>query len=204
MMKFSLYARTGIQRSFKNGIVLLFVLGVLALMSVLAVTFVSVTRLERAISRNYVDHVRARLAAESGIEKTIAVLDDIIGTPDYNQLDWMRFGLDEDQAVTLFETEHPSFGIDLDGDQLLFSSHSGHHHPSSGLGFYLELLKLCLGGLQPLLHLLRPVQYVLKIAFCDHAISFTLTNVILFYARTNPANPFTWSNALSGSFMTRA
>ncbi|MFC1587400.1 hypothetical protein ACFL54_03735 [Planctomycetota bacterium] len=52
----------------RRGIVLLFVLGVLALLSVLALTFVNMTRLERNISLNYVYGVRATLAAESGIE----------------------------------------------------------------------------------------------------------------------------------------
>ncbi|MFC1587827.1 PilX N-terminal domain-containing pilus assembly protein [Planctomycetota bacterium] len=54
-----------------GGIVLVVVLGVLALLSVLAITFVSMTRLERSISRNYVDRTRAILAAESGIEYAI-------------------------------------------------------------------------------------------------------------------------------------
>ncbi|MFC1587631.1 hypothetical protein ACFL54_04910 [Planctomycetota bacterium] len=55
-----------------RGMVLLVVLGVLALMSVLAITFVQMTRLEKAISQNYVDHTRAVLVAESGVEYAIA------------------------------------------------------------------------------------------------------------------------------------
>ncbi|MFC1588589.1 hypothetical protein ACFL54_09790, partial [Planctomycetota bacterium] len=47
------------------------VLGVLALLSVLAITFVSMTRLERSISRNYVDRTHAIMAAESGIEAAV-------------------------------------------------------------------------------------------------------------------------------------
>ncbi|MFC1587091.1 PilX N-terminal domain-containing pilus assembly protein, partial [Planctomycetota bacterium] len=68
---------------FKNrkpaGIVLIVVLGVLALLSVLAITFVSMTRLERSISRNYVDRTRAILAAESGIEYAIRRLANFRG-----------------------------------------------------------------------------------------------------------------------------
>ncbi|MFC1588363.1 hypothetical protein ACFL54_08635, partial [Planctomycetota bacterium] len=68
---------------FKNrkpvGIVLIVVLGVLALLSVLALTFVSMTRLERAISLNYVDRTRAVLACESGIENAIARLGQFAG-----------------------------------------------------------------------------------------------------------------------------
>ncbi|MFC1586955.1 PilX N-terminal domain-containing pilus assembly protein [Planctomycetota bacterium] len=54
-----------------GGIVLLVVIGVLALMSVLAITFVSMTRLERSVSRNYVDRTRAIMAAESGVEYAV-------------------------------------------------------------------------------------------------------------------------------------
>ena len=51
-----------------HGFVLLVVLGILALMSVLALAFVSVTRLEKQLAINYVNHIKAQLAAESGIE----------------------------------------------------------------------------------------------------------------------------------------
>ncbi|MFC1588413.1 PilX N-terminal domain-containing pilus assembly protein [Planctomycetota bacterium] len=62
-----------------RGIVLIVVLGVLALLSVLAITFVSMTRLERAISQNYVDRVRAQLVAESGVEFALQRLYKLSG-----------------------------------------------------------------------------------------------------------------------------
>lgn len=54
------------------GIALLIVLATLALLSVVALTFVSMSRLERSISNNYVDHTRAVLAAESGVEYAVS------------------------------------------------------------------------------------------------------------------------------------
>ncbi|MFC1586758.1 hypothetical protein ACFL54_00470 [Planctomycetota bacterium] len=62
-----------------GGIVLLIVLGVLALLSVLAITFVSITRLERGISKTYMDYTHAILAAESGVEYAISRITNLSG-----------------------------------------------------------------------------------------------------------------------------
>ncbi|MFC1587461.1 PilX N-terminal domain-containing pilus assembly protein [Planctomycetota bacterium] len=62
-----------------RGIVLIMVLGVLALLSVLAITFVQITRLEKNISRNYVDHTRAVMAAESGLEYAFSRINNFSG-----------------------------------------------------------------------------------------------------------------------------
>ncbi|MFC1586861.1 PilX N-terminal domain-containing pilus assembly protein [Planctomycetota bacterium] len=70
--------RTTIHNS-QHGIVLLFVLGVLALLSVLAIAFVQMTRIEKAISRDYVDRTRALMAAESGIEYAIGRINQFRG-----------------------------------------------------------------------------------------------------------------------------
>lgn len=51
---------------------LIVALGILTLLSVLALTFVSIMRLEQTASTNYVDGVKARLIAEGGLEHTIA------------------------------------------------------------------------------------------------------------------------------------
>ncbi|MFC1588206.1 hypothetical protein ACFL54_07845, partial [Planctomycetota bacterium] len=59
--------------------VLIVVLGTLALMSILALTFVSMMRLERSISANYVDHTRSVFAAESGVEAAVARLQEFTG-----------------------------------------------------------------------------------------------------------------------------
>lgn len=75
----------------RRGIVLLFVLGLLALMSVLAMSFVSMSRLERSISRNYVDRTHALLAAESGVEYALARLREMDGIVDPEDLEAMKW-----------------------------------------------------------------------------------------------------------------
>ncbi|MFC1586875.1 PilX N-terminal domain-containing pilus assembly protein [Planctomycetota bacterium] len=93
----------------KKGIVLLVVLGVLALMSVLAITFVSMTRLERSISRNYVDRTRAILVAESGLEYTFSRLNAFQGGALLPQeFEAMRF-IPGQQNDSLESAQHASF-----------------------------------------------------------------------------------------------
>ncbi|MBI3097641.1 MAG: hypothetical protein HYY93_05250 [Planctomycetes bacterium] len=58
----------------RSGSALIITLGVLALVSLLAFTFVSLARSERHISQNYVDQVRASILARSGIEQAVARL----------------------------------------------------------------------------------------------------------------------------------
>jgi hypothetical protein len=58
----------------RRGFVLLLVLGVLSLLALLALAFTALAATERATSRAYLDSVRARLAAESGLQAAAAVL----------------------------------------------------------------------------------------------------------------------------------
>ena len=55
-----------------RGSMLIVAIGILTLLSVLALTFVSIMKLERSASTNYVDGVRARLIAEGGLEMSSA------------------------------------------------------------------------------------------------------------------------------------
>ncbi len=55
-----------------RGAVLIVVLGVLMLLSLLAATFAQVSILDRRVSRNYLDGVRAELIARSGVEAATA------------------------------------------------------------------------------------------------------------------------------------
>ncbi|MFC1588420.1 PilX N-terminal domain-containing pilus assembly protein [Planctomycetota bacterium] len=93
----------------QKGIVLLVVLGVLALLSVLAITFVKMTQLERNISRNYVDRTRAVLIAESGIEAAIARLGQfrggVIGAEEFAQMQYNP----DNPGAGLGEADKPSF-----------------------------------------------------------------------------------------------
>lgn len=111
--------RTSLQterRCARRGIVLLMVLGVLALMSVLVISFVSMARMERAISANYVAYVRAQMTAESGVEKAISEVSRINGKNLLEELERMRCGPGEDPRLTLAEVQVPSYAVDVDGD----------------------------------------------------------------------------------------
>jgi hypothetical protein len=58
----------------RRGAALIVVLGTLALLALAAVTFTTLAGVERSVSRNYLDHVRARLVAQSGVETALARL----------------------------------------------------------------------------------------------------------------------------------
>ncbi|MFC1587825.1 hypothetical protein ACFL54_05915, partial [Planctomycetota bacterium] len=89
--------------------VLIVVLGALALMSILALTFVSMMRLERSISANYVDRTRAVMAAESGIEAAIARLSGLTGgVLPAGESERMRYNPDDPNAP-LNKATRPSF-----------------------------------------------------------------------------------------------
>ncbi|NUN50054.1 MAG: hypothetical protein HUU15_14595 [Candidatus Brocadiae bacterium] len=55
-----------------RGFVLLVALGVLGVLGLLAATFATLSRVERVVSNSYVDKVRAKMLAQSGIERAIA------------------------------------------------------------------------------------------------------------------------------------
>lgn len=99
----------------RKGIVLLLVLGVLGLLSVLAMAFVSMAKLERGMSANYMARVRSIMAAESGVEAAIAQVSampgGVIPADDLNRLTYQFTGLDENGFA-----EIPSFAADIDGD----------------------------------------------------------------------------------------
>ncbi|GEM_PF-2484941 len=53
----------------RRGVVLLFTIAILSILAILATTFTHISRMERDVSRNYVDHVRAKLLAQAGVER---------------------------------------------------------------------------------------------------------------------------------------
>ncbi len=58
----------------RKGAVLIVVLGVLAVLALLGVTFATLQATERQVARNYLDTVRAKLAAQSGVQAAEAQL----------------------------------------------------------------------------------------------------------------------------------
>src|SRR5436853_5083583 len=71
----------------ERGSMLIIALGVLALLSILAITFVSLMKLELLASKNYVDGVKARLIAEGGLEEAISELKAIGGLDGVTPID---------------------------------------------------------------------------------------------------------------------
>lgn len=97
-----------------EGSMLVIALGVLALLSILAVTFVSLMKLELLASKNYVDGVKARLVAEGGLEEAITELKnrnglDAVSNPND---DWVyasgRYWIPLEEATTKRDKSDPN------------------------------------------------------------------------------------------------
>jgi hypothetical protein len=68
----------------RKGAILLVAMGILALLTIFAITFANLTSLEKSASRNYVDSVRARMIARAGLERSIAELRKVAETKTYD------------------------------------------------------------------------------------------------------------------------
>ncbi|MEZ6187697.1 MAG: pilus assembly PilX N-terminal domain-containing protein [Planctomycetota bacterium] len=88
----------------ERGSMLVVALGILTLLSVLAITFVSLMRLERQASKNYVDTVRARLIAEGGLETGMALMKRLAGTESYSDPNSPHIYADGNYALPLEES----------------------------------------------------------------------------------------------------
>lgn len=106
-----------IRRKRRAGAVLLIVLGILAIMSVMTLSFMKMAQLERNISNNYVNRTRAILAAESGVEYAIARLRGFSGgvlSPD--EILSIQFNPDDPNLPLSDPDCVPSFATDVDFD----------------------------------------------------------------------------------------
>jgi len=116
-----------------RGAVLIVVLGVLALLALLATTFASLQATERHISRNYLDTVRAKLLAMSGVQDAVQRLTHLVETADpggpnarmENRV-WKYWGDDVDETGTdetllrapLDRARNPSYAVENDPNPL--------------------------------------------------------------------------------------
>jgi hypothetical protein len=106
-----------------RGAVLIVVLGILAILALLATTFATLQATERRVSRNYLDRVRARLLAQSGVEHAAAQLRETfpfrafpppgVAAPQ----PWKYWGRDKTEtvepgAVRIEEAVNPSFALE--------------------------------------------------------------------------------------------
>ncbi len=73
------------QRTRERGSMLIVALGILTLMSLLAVAFVKVVGIEKVASTNYVDSVKAKFLAEAGLQRVVAdIRRTIMQEPGYS------------------------------------------------------------------------------------------------------------------------
>lgn len=110
----------------ESGAVLLVAIAILGLLSLFAVAFASLVRLERRASQNYTDAVRARLAARAGIQRAISELREYAGKRPYSDRTWYAsngsvlnakadaWGYTYSKPATpLLSTERPDLGTTL-------------------------------------------------------------------------------------------
>ncbi len=102
-----------------RGSMLIVAMGILTLMSIMAITFARLMKLESAASTNYLNMIRAKLLAESGLERAKVNLRSVASTNHYDSIDdpWV-FKDDKGSlgAGTLIEdAKKPSFEGDLGG-----------------------------------------------------------------------------------------
>lgn len=104
-----------------RGTVLIVVLGVLAVLALLATTFANLQSIERNISHNYLDQVRARILAHAGIEDALARLSSLMPSyllhPPNASQSWIYFGNDTSETapqpnVSLASAKNPSFACE--------------------------------------------------------------------------------------------
>jgi hypothetical protein len=114
----------------RKGAVLIIVLGVLAVLALLATTFATLQATERQISHNYLDTVRAKLLAQSGIQDAEAKLREYFPFRYFNTLDvkapkpWKYWGLDVSETKDplpddkIEDCVNPSFAIEADAKNI--------------------------------------------------------------------------------------
>jgi hypothetical protein len=105
-----------------RGAILIVVLGVLSLLALLATAFANLQSTERRVSRNYLNTVRARLVAESGIETAAARLLERLDSPFPDPRlpetrEWIYYGDELDRSrparpeAALERAKNPSFAV---------------------------------------------------------------------------------------------
>jgi hypothetical protein len=110
----------------RKGAVLIIVLGVLAVLALLAVTFSTLQGTERQIAHNYMDTVRAKLLAQSGVQDAEAKLREYFPGRYFNTVNvrapkpWKYWGQDPTETIEppvnddIQYALNPSFAIEAD------------------------------------------------------------------------------------------
>lgn len=90
----------------QRGTILIVVLGVLVLLALLGTSFATLQSIERKVTRNYTDEVRAKLVAQSGVESAIDRLGELASSGWYPswapgdplRRSWQYFGTETDET----------------------------------------------------------------------------------------------------------
>jgi hypothetical protein len=106
-----------------RGAVLILVLVMLALLAMLAISLATTSALDRNVSHNYIDEVRARLVAKAGIEHAIARIQSSIQRGNFEDAAMIYWGNkvsedgDPDVVTPLMRANNPSFAIEDESPQ---------------------------------------------------------------------------------------
>jgi hypothetical protein len=115
----------------RKGAVLIVVLGVLAVLALLATTFATLQATEKQVARNYLDTVRAKLLAQSGVQDAEARLRDYFPFRYFDTVNlnaprpWKYWGADRTETVEpsakdrLEDALNPSFAIEANAGNSL-------------------------------------------------------------------------------------
>jgi hypothetical protein len=114
----------------RRGAVLIVVLGVLAILALLATTFATLQATEKQVARNYLDTVRAKLLAQSGIQDAEARLRDYFPFRYFDSVTvtapkpWKYWGTDKTETVEpipgkdrIEDALNPSFAVEKENPQ---------------------------------------------------------------------------------------
>lgn len=114
----SLHAVGSSSPSRRRGAVLIVVLGILVVLALLATTFSTLQAVERDVSRNYLDGVRSRLVAQSGIEDAMGRLSVMVARGRFEEPALQYWGANTsevgapDWATPLERAANPSYAIE--------------------------------------------------------------------------------------------
>lgn len=111
------------QEKARRGVVLVIVLGTLMLLALLGTALTTLSSVERRITRNFMDSVRATLIAQSGVEFGVERMDEILPGECFTNSTWVYYGKDLTgdtvhepdektlRAAPLEEAQYPSFAL---------------------------------------------------------------------------------------------
>ncbi len=94
------------RRQSQRAVVLLVTVAILTILALLASIFATTSKMERLVSRNYVDMARAKMLAVSGVDKTVIGLRNLLLNNAFNtNMSWRYWGEDQNMDNVLSGSE---------------------------------------------------------------------------------------------------